>query len=205
MESMSKEIRIPEDLWFFVGRELRSRGFITNDVLVRAMIEEPKVKWLLLEKEEWKTYRSNSSLVDLNPIEHAKETERELEQWEATHNIFVNETVEQFPEIETLLRENGWTEFDNVILMSKDRTEDAFREADEACLRYYGKPFYYTVDSCRLAFFIHELIHAYEKRLGKTIIRDTLETESILQNEILFRYLNSHSLQPKDFRLSYSK
>lgn len=51
IDFLAKEIHIPEDLWLFVGRELQSRGFITEDVLIRATIEEPKTKWLLLEKD----------------------------------------------------------------------------------------------------------------------------------------------------------
>ena len=207
---MAKEIRIPEDLWVFVGRELLSRGYITEDVLIRATVEEPRMKWLLLEKKEWQTYLSLSDIIDLNPIEHAEETKQELEEIAEAHNLFAKETLkrkdllERFPETEKLIRENGWAEFDNVILMSAEKTEETFREADEVHLRTFGKAFYYTVDNHRLAMFIHELIHTYEIKLGKPIIRDTLDTESILQTKILLRYLSAHQVNPKDFRLSYS-
>lgn len=197
------EIRIPEDLWLFVGRELRIRGFITEDILVWATVEEPKMKWLLLEKEEWQIYRSLSNLVDLNPVEHAEETEQELLESGNTHNIFIKETLKRFPETEKLFRENGFMGFDNVILMSANKTEETFIEADKALINYLGKAFYYNVDSCRLASLIHELIHTYEFKLGKPIIRDTVDTESMLQNRILLRYLSTHQIHPKDFRLFY--
>ena len=200
----AKEIHVPEDLWLFVGRELLSRGYITEDVLIKATVEEPRMKWLLLEKEEWQIYRSLINLVDLNPIEHAKETEQELAETENTHNIFIKETLKRFPETERIFRENDLMEFDNVIFMNADKTEETFREADKVHIHYFGRAFYYTVDSCRLAFFIHELIHAYESKLGKPLIRDTFDTESILQNKILLHYLSAHQVNPKDFSLSYS-
>jgi hypothetical protein len=200
---MAKEIRIPEDLWLFVGRELLTMGYINEDVLTLATIEEPKMKWILLENDEWQNYRYLIDLHDTNPIEHAKETEQELAEYVNSNNLFIKESVKQFPETESFLRESGLIEFDNVIVMNAEKTEKVFREADESQLRYFGKAVYYTVDSCRLAFFIHELIHIYESRLGKLIIRDTFDSESILQNKILLRYLSAHSLHPKDFTLSY--
>lgn len=200
---MAKEIRIPEDLWLFVGKELLTMGYINEDVLISATVEEPRMRWLLLEKQEWQDYLSLIDLRDTNPIEHANETEQELAESGNSHNLFIKETLKQFPETESFLRETGLIEFDNVIVMSAEKTEKTFREADEAQLRYFGKAFYFSVDCCRLAFFIHELIHTYEFRLGKPIIEDTLNTESILQNKIFLRYLSSHSLYPKDFKLSY--
>lgn len=198
-----KEIRIPEDIWLFVGRELLTMGYINEDVLISATVEEPRIAWLLLGKQEWQNYRSLIDLRDINPFEHAKETEEELEEYENSHNLFIKETLKQFPETKSFLKENGLIEFDNVVVMSAEKTEKTFREVDESQLRYFEKALYYSVDSCRLAFFIHELIHIYECRLGKPIIRDTLNTESVLQHKILLRYLSEHSLHPKDFKLSY--
>jgi hypothetical protein len=198
-----KEIRIPEDLWLFVGRELLTMGYINEDVLISATVEEPRMRWLLLEKEEWQNYLSLIDLRSTNPIEHANQTEQELTEYGNSHNLFIKETLKRFPETESFLRETELIEFDNVIVMSAEKTEKTFREADESQLRYFGKAFYHSVDSCRLTFFIHELIHIYEFRLGKPIIEDTINTESILQNKILLRYLSAHSLYPNDFKLSY--
>ena len=184
-------------------------GHINQEVFISAVMDEPKIKWLLLEGNEWNVYRSNLVLQDTNTIEHAGE--KDLLEWENTHNVFVKETLknkellQQYPETEPTIRKLGWTDFDNVIIMSAERTEEVFKRMEESQVQYFGKPFYYNVDCCRLAFFIHELIHSYEFRFGKPIIQDTIDTESVLQNEILFRYFNARLMQPKDFTLSYSQ
>ncbi len=199
---MAIEVRIPEDLWSFVGMELKSRRYITQEVLVSAIVEEPKLKWLLLDCEEWQTYRSFSDLRDLNPIEHSEETQQELSETENTHAIFVKETLKEFPETEKIFKELGFKESDYVVLMSADRTGEVFRKADTT-LRSFGKVFYHRVDGLRLAMLIHELIHIYEFKLGKPIIGNDLQTESILQNDLFLHYLKSHLTNPKDFKLSY--
>jgi len=49
---MSKFVRIPNDLWDFVGKELIERGYISRDVVISS-IKEPSIRWLLLNNEEW--------------------------------------------------------------------------------------------------------------------------------------------------------
>jgi hypothetical protein len=201
---MVKEVRIPEDLWLFVGRELRSRGYITEDVFTWAMVEEPRMKWLLLEKEEWRNYRSRLDLTDLNPIEHAKETPQELIETEVVHLIFPKETLKSYPETEKMLKEAGFIEFDYVALMSAEKTEEAFVKRDKFYLRETGKACYYTAHGYRLAMLIHELIHAYEVRLGTPIITDSY-TEEALQDEIFYRYLSKHLIHPNNFKLLFNR
>ena len=146
--------------------------------------------------------------IDLNPIEHAKETQQEILETEVAHNIFIKEIqkpkdfLEKFPETERIIKENGFTEFDYVVLMNAERTEEWFRKRDEFYLRSIGKACYYTVHCYRLAVFIHELIHVYEFKLGEPIIRDSY-TEEALQDEILYSYLNAHLMHSKNFKLSF--
>ena len=131
------------------------------------------------------------------------ETEQELAKIANAHNIQVKETLVTFQESEVFFRKLGWLELDNVVIMSAEKTEKTFEEADETMLRYFKKRLFYAMDCLRLSFFIHELIHIYEFKLGNPIIEDTLYTENILQNKILLRYLNAHSIHPEDFKLSY--
>jgi len=84
---MVKEICILEDLWLFVGKELLTMGYINEDVLISATVEEPGMRWLLLEREEWQNYLSLIDLRDANPIEHANETEQELAESGNSHNL----------------------------------------------------------------------------------------------------------------------
>ena len=140
---MTIEVRIPEDLWSFVGTQLRSRGYISQDLLVSAIVEEPKLKWFLLDCREWQDYRSFSDLKDLNPIEHSEETQKELSETENTHAIFVKETLKEFPENETIFKELGFADSDYVVFMSADRTKEVFDKTDATTLLGLGKAFYY--------------------------------------------------------------
>jgi hypothetical protein len=200
---MVKEVCIPSDLWLFVGRELFEMHYITQDVYISAAIEEPKMKWFLLEKIEWQNFISMLDLRSPNPIEHANETEQDLEKWANTYCLFVKESLKQLPESEHFVRKMGIADFDYVVFTDVSRTEKVLKDVDESQVRFFGKPLYYNIHTCRLAFYIHELIHIFESRLGKPIIEDILFTESLLQNELLFKYLKLKETHPKDFNLSY--
>jgi len=205
---MAKEVNVPLDLWLFVGNYLLSKGFIDEDTLIKATIEEPILRWLLLNKEEWQSYFVEPTIISMNPYEYPDESKEELAEIACALSIDVKETMRQdnldkFPDTMTILKENGFLEFDNVILMSEDRTEYKFKEADGYSLRHHERPLFGNVDGFRLAMLIHEFIHIYEKRLGKPIIRDTFDTESMLQMEIFLHYLEVHSVDPEDFKLSY--
>lgn len=206
---MAKEVYIPIDLWFFVGRDLLLKGYINEDTLINATLEEPKLKWLLLNREEWQSYFVESTIIVINPYEHADESKEEIKEIAFALNIDVKETmknkdnVEKFPDTMVIFKENGFLEYDNVILMSEERTEHKFKETDEQILSHRGRAFFYTVDGYRLSGLIHEFIHIYEKKFGKPIISDIFDTESMLQMEIFLHYLNVHSLDPKDLKLSY--
>jgi hypothetical protein len=205
--AMVRRIRIPKDLWLIVGRTLSSMGYISKDSPILETEEKPIIKAILLEKEEWQTYCSQLHLLNPNHLEYTKETEEELETVNSI-NLFIVETLkrkdllEQFPEIVQWHIEKGFMGFDNVILINTNKTEETFKEADKAHSCRFGEAFYYTVDSCRLAFLILELIRIYEFRLGKPFTENALDG-SILQNKIFLFYLCVQSLHPKDFKLDF--
>ncbi len=190
---MAKEIYIPEDIWLFVGRDLFSRGFTNEDTLINTTLEEPRLKWLLLNKEEWQSYFVEANIFTINPYEYPDESKEEIAEIGCILNLDVKETMKQdnlekFPDTLLMLKENGFLVFDNVILMSEERTENKFKETDEIFRRFNGRAFFYTVDCYRLSGLIHEFIHIYEKTSGKPIIRDTFDTESMLQMEMSLHY-----------------
>jgi len=202
--TMARSIRIPNDLWFIVGRALSSMGYINKDSPVLEKEETPTVRAILLEEEEWQTYCSQLNLLNPN---HTRETKEDLK----TANsicLFIAETLkrkdllEQSPDIVSWHIERRFVGFDNGILINASGTEETFRQADEAHSCRFGKAFYFAVDSCRLAFLILEFMHIYEFKLGKSFTENDLD-ESILQNKIFLLYLNAHSLHPKDFKLDF--
>jgi len=207
VDSMAKEIIVPSDVWFFVGNELLKMGYINPEISISAVVNEPKIKWVLLEKEEWEAWCSILNLVDANPIEH--KGEEDIDEWVEAFNFFVKETLKnkqmlsQFPKTEPMIKALGWEYVDNVVIMSANRTEETFKRTEEYHIRFLGTPFYFNTDCCRFAVLIHELIHSYEYMMNKPIIRDTIDTESMLQNEIMLNYLAVRSMHPSNFKLTY--
>lgn len=185
--AMARSIRIPNDLWFIVGRALSSMGYIDKDSPTLDKKETPTVRAILLEKEEWQSYCSQLKLINPN---HTRDAEEELET-AYSFTLFIAETLkrkdllEQFPEIVPWHVEKRFVGFENAILINASETEETFKQADEAHSYRFGKPFYFTVDSCRLAFLILEFMHIYESKLGKSFTENDLD-ESILQNKISF-------------------
>jgi hypothetical protein len=202
--AMARSIRIPNDLWFIVGRALSSMGYIDKDSPILDKKETPTVRAILLEKEEWQSYCSQLKLINPN---YMRDAEEELET-ACSFTLFIAETLkrkdllEQFPEIVPWHVEKRFVGFENAILINADETEETFKQVDEVHLYRFGKPFYFTVDSCRLAFLILEFMHIYESKLGKSFTENDLD-ESILQNKIFLLYLKAYSLHPKDFKLDF--
>ena len=201
---MARSIRIPNDLWFIVGRALSSMGYINKDSPLLEEKKPPTVRALLLEKEEWQSYCSQLSVIHENHTKNAKE---ELET-ACSFTLFIAETLKrkellkQFPEIVSWHVEKRFIGYEYAILINGSETEEAFEEADEAYSCRFGKPFYFTVDSCRLAFLIREFMKIYESKLGKSFAENDLD-ESILIQKIFLLYLNAHSLHPQDFKLNF--
>jgi hypothetical protein len=203
-ENMVRSIRIPNDLWFFVGRALSSLGYMDEDSSTLKKEETPTIRAILLEKEEWQNYCSQLNLINPN---RARDAEEELET-ACSFTLFIAETLkqkdllEQFPEIVPWHVEKRFIGYENAILINAGETERTFKQADEEHSRRFGKAFYFVVDSCRLAFLILEFMHIYESKLGKSFAENDLD-ESILQIKIFLLYLNQHSLHPKDFKLEF--
>ena len=204
--TMARSIRIPNDLWFIVGKALSSMDYMNKDSPVLEKEETPTVRAILLEEEEWQTYCSQLNLLNPN---HTRETKEDLRTANSVC-LFIAETLkrkdllEQSPNIVSWHIEQRFVGFHNGILINASRTEETFKQADEAHSCRFGKAFYFVVDSCRLAFLILEFMHIYEFKLGKSFTKNDLD-ESILQNKILLLYLNAHSLHPKDFKLRFFK
>ena len=199
---MAKRILIPNDLWHFVGNELIERGYMNHDALLQTN-EIPKIRWLLLGKEEWQAY-SNLDMLNLN---NSKSKEGKV--WEETDylNLYVTETfkrkrlLKKYPETKRLIVERGFINFDNVILMSESRTEDLYNEAKKKSLGLFGESIMFSLDSTRLAIFILELICIYEFRVGKSFTGKILNN-GVLENQILLSYLKAHSVSSQNFVLN---
>lgn len=199
---MAKRILIPNDLWHFVGNELAERGYMNHDALLQTR-EIPKIRWQLLGKEEWQAY-SHLDMLNLNNFKSQEGTVWE----EASYlNLYVAETfkskklLKKYPETKRLIVERGFINFDNVILMSENRTEDLFNEASEKFLSLFGEPVIFSLDSSRLAIFILELIRIYKFRVGKNFTGKILN-KGILENQILLSYLKAHSVSSQNFVLN---
>ena len=203
-ENMARSIRIPNDLWFIVGRALSSMGYVAEDLPILKEKKPPTVRALLLEREEWQSYCPQFGTINQG---HTTNTEEELKT-ACSFTLFIAETLkrkellEQFPEIVPWHVEKRFIGYEYAILINASETEEAFEEADEAYSCRFGKPFYFTVDSCRLAFLIREFMKIYESKLGKSFAENDLD-ESIILQKIFLLYLNAHSLHPKDFKLDF--
>jgi hypothetical protein len=122
-------------------------------------------------------------------------------------NSYVAETLKRrkllkkkYPETKRMIVEQGFINYDNVILMNESRTEDLVKEASEECLSRFGRPFSFSLDSTRLAMFIFELIRIYEFRVGESFTGKILN-DGVLENQILLSYLKAHSIPSQDFAL----
>ncbi len=201
---MARSIRIPNDLWFIVGRALSSMGYVAEDSPILGEKKPPTVRALLLEREEWQSYCSQFRIINQS---HTTNAEEELET-ACSLTLFIAETLkrkevlEQFPEIVPWHVEKRLIGYEYAILINASETEEAFEQADEAHSCRFGKPSYFVVDSCRLAFLIREFMKIYEFKLGKSFAENDLD-ESILVNKMFLLYLNVHSLHPKDFKLDF--
>jgi hypothetical protein len=199
---MARSIRIPNDLWFIVGRALSAMGYAAEDSPALREKKPPTIRALLLEKEEWQSYCSQLTTINQS---HATNTEEELKT-ACSFTLFITETLKrkellgQFPEIVPWHVEKRFVGYEYAILINASETDEALKEADEAHSCRFGKPFYFAVDSCRLAFLIREFMKIYESRLGKSFAENEID-ESILIQKIFLLYLNAHSLHPKDFKL----
>jgi hypothetical protein len=199
---LAKRILIPNDLWHFVGNELIERGYMNHDALLQT-IEIPKIRWLLLRKEEWQAY-SHLDMLNLNNFKS-----KEGKVWEKRDylNIYVTETfkrrklLKKYPETKRLLVERGFINFDNVVLMSESRTEHLFNEINRKALSLFGEPLIFSLDSTRLATFILELIRIYKFRVGKNFTGKILNN-GVLENQILLSYLKAHSISSQNFGLN---
>jgi hypothetical protein len=199
---LAKRILIPNDLWHFVGNELIERGYMNHDALLQT-IEIPKIRWLLLRKEEWQAY-SHLDMLNLNNFKS-----KEGKVWEKTDylNLYVTETfkrrklLKKYPETKRLLVERGFINFDNVVLMSESRTEHLFNEINRKALSLFGEPLIFSLDSTRLATFILELIRIYKFRVGKNFTGKILNN-GVLENQILLSYLKAHSISSQNFGLN---
>ena len=199
---MTKRVRIPNDLWHFVGNELIGRGYMSHDAPVQT-IEIPKIRWLLLGKEEWQAY-SHLDMLNLNNFES-----KEGKVWDETDylNLYVAETfknkklLKKYPETKRLIVELGFINFDNIVLMSKSRTENLFNEVNKKSFSLFGEPLMFSLDSSRLAMFILELIRIFKFRFGKNFTGKLLN-DGILENQILLSYLKAHSISSKNFALN---
>lgn len=201
---MARSIRIPNDLWFMVGRALSSMGYVAEDSPILREKKPPTVRALLLEREEWQSYCPQFGTINQG---HTTNTEEELKT-ACSFTLFIAETLkrkellEQFPEIVPWHIEKRFIGYEYAILINASETEEAFEEADEAYSCRFGKPFYFAVDSCRLAFLICEFMKIYESRLGKSFAENEID-ESILIQKIFLLYLKAHLLHPKDFKLDF--
>lgn len=72
---MAKRIRIPNDLWHFVGNELIERGYMNHDARLEPL-ETPKIRWLLLGKAEWQAYSHLDPLLQRKKSTEDKTTPR---------------------------------------------------------------------------------------------------------------------------------
>lgn len=199
-EKMSKFVRIPNDLWDFVGKELIRRGYINRDVKISS-IKEPSIRWLLLDNDEWQIH-TQLNVLNLNNWKSVQEID-----WNETFylNLFAVETMKRkkilkkFPETKRTIIKKGFMNCDNVILMNESITEDIFNESREKCKAHIGD-YIYSLDSIRLSILILELIKIYKFKLGKLFVGE-VPNEGILQNEILEVYLRAHQINPKYFEL----
>jgi hypothetical protein len=198
---MVKRIIIPNDLWHFVGDELFERGYINRNAILCAK-EVPKIRWEILGKEEWQAY---SCLDMFNPNGLNSKEEKTCEET-VSINLYVAETLrrkkllKKFPETKRLIVERGFINFDNVVLMSENRTEDLFKEFNQKSINFLGQPLIFSLDSARLAIFILELIHIYQFMVGKNFTGKILN-DGILENQILLSYLRAYSVASKNFEL----
>src|SRR3972149_4209071 len=90
---MRKRLLYPSELWFFLGRELYSMGSISKSSLSQSILNEPAIRWLLLENEEWETYCSQIDFENPNSEDKSR-IEEKLETMEFC-NIFVKETMKR--------------------------------------------------------------------------------------------------------------
>lgn len=201
---MARSIRIPNDLWYMVGRALLSMGYVAEDSPILKEEKPPTIRALLLEREEWQSYCPQFGTTYQG---HTTNTGEELKT-ACSFTLFIAETLkrkellEQYPDIVPWHVEKRFVGYEYAILINASETEEAFKEADETLSCRFGKPFYFVVDSCRLAFLIREFMKIYESKVGKSFAENDLD-EGILANKILLFYLNAHSLHPKDFKLNF--
>jgi len=200
---MLKRIQIPDDLWVFVGNTLVSIGCINFDKVDLSVYYEPKIRWLLLENEDWQNYCSNIELCNKFCDNDKRPAEEEF-----LVNLCIKESIERekpsekFSERKKMIVERGFIEFDNVILMHENRTKEIFTEVNEKCLKELQTPVSLSVDAIRLELFIRELINIYKFQLGECFVCKTND-ECNIQGKILDAYLEAKSLSPKDFTLNF--
>lgn len=203
---MAKSVFIPAGLWHFVGSELLSLEYLNKDSITTEVFEEPAIRWLLLNDEEWNKYSEIITLLDPISLEpsQAKAESPEINYL----NVYVRETfrkkeiLERFPETERMNILEGFIGFDNVILMSERKTEELFKEAVEQ-LNQSGKTATIAIDFTMIAMLVKELIGIYLFRLGS--FRKEIADDGIIENMILLRFLALIGIDPQNFRLSFLK
>jgi len=163
-------------------------------------MKNPDIRWLLLDNEEWKMYYDKLNIVNLwnlNAVDKDTET--------FYFNMFVVEMLrrktllKKYPETKKMIVERGFINYDNVLMMNEQVTEDIFREETELCTRKFGN-YFYSIDSIRLSILVLEIINIYKFRLGKSFT-GTLTEKDMLPYEILENYLEKHGINPKIFEL----
>jgi hypothetical protein len=200
---MARSIRIPNDLWFIVGRALSAMGYVDED---SSLLKEkpPTVRALILEKEEWKDYCSQLSVIHGSLTSNAEEEHETA----CSFTLFIAETLkrkdllEQFPETVSWHVEKRLIGYEYAILINEDKTKEAFEEAEETHFSRFRKAFYFTVDSCRFVYLIREFIKVYESKFDKSFAESD-SSEGILAQKIFLLYLNAHSLDPEDFKMKF--
>ncbi|MGA2385425.1 MAG: hypothetical protein ABSG33_02710 [Candidatus Bathyarchaeia archaeon] len=201
---MVKSIFIPAGLWHFIGSELITLEYVNNDSITSEVFDEPAIRWLLLNDDEWNKYSEIITLLD--PVS-LKSNETKAESPEINYlNVYVRETfrkkaiLERFPETERMNILEGFIGFDNVILMSERKTEELFKEAVEQ-LNQSGKTATIAIDFTMLAMLVKELIGIYLFRLGH--FRKEIADDGIIENMILLRFLALIGTDPQNFKLSF--
>jgi hypothetical protein len=201
---MVKSVFIPAGLWHFVGSELLSLEYLSNDSITSEVFEAPAIRWLLLNDEEWNKY---SEIVTLRDPVSLEPSEAKAESPEINYmNIYVRETfrkkaiLERFPETERMNILEGFIGFDNVILMSERKTEELFKEAVEQ-LNQSGKTATIAIDLTVLAMLVKELIGIYLYRVGS--FKREIADDGTIENFIALRFLALIGIDPQNFRLSF--
>jgi hypothetical protein len=200
---MVKSVFIPAGLWHFVGTELLSLEYLNNNFITPEVFEEPAIRWLLLNDEEWNKYSRIITLLDPVSLQSSqiKPESPEINYF----NVYVRETfrkkeiLEKYPETERMNILEGFIGFDNVILMSEKKTESLFEEAVEQ-LNQSGKVVTISIDFTMLAMLVKELICVYLFRLGR--FRKEIVDDGILENMIVLKFLEMIGIAPQNFRLS---